>query len=803
MKHAQLFNEKKGGLIQKTVMMLVVMLCMSLSVTNLQAQNVATLDGTGYTTLQAALTAAQSMTGDKTITLIANTTEEVNFRQQTNLNLTINGGGKTLTGKIVIHGDTRYEGTDELIITNLNFEYSPTSDPKGFVCVNGTNNNAHNITVSNCTFDGGGPANGMAAYRGPNGAPAFNVVLDHLVVKNAHSLAMVYGTTGLTITNCKAVDNIKNGINISGGKGTYTIENDTLTCNTDGEYAFRFQNQSNATTANLSGNVFTGPKAIITKANSNTAAALNVSSGLYEGILSSEGTDNTVFGFTGGTFTETYTTVQNYCATNYFAYDEDPAPGYCTIRKNIPILRMDSTDVICYDDNNGTDTVRIQGGTPPFQLVLSSSVLAKNDTVNLTGRLHIYTDLKPGSYLVSLTDNEGETASGTFTIKRPDSPLEITALSVPQRPCPLMGSGSYDVSVTAQGGHTGAYTYTWSGAVQNNASTTTVASGIDDRDSTYTVSVTVTDSKNCSVTTTGNFTVSAVIANDGTVHSNSKLTIDTIRQGIMTGCDTIIRDFGTPVFTTTIPEGYPENRLIIVNNIPAQYPDSVFALGESKIIWTATDTCGHSITGVQVIIIYHYPCPDMTDQDGNVYSSVRIACDCWTTENLKTTTDNNGNTISNLMSYQSPMHPDAAANAATYGYLYDWNTALDADGGVTVDAEGNVQGICPTGWHLPTQDNYMSITGGISSTDMTDLRYNNYWLDGGGNNSTGFSLLPGGLYNDNTGRYENLLEEAYLWSVNTVNVNEPKVFWADCHCYMWRVYDATTNTGCSVRCIKD
>ena len=107
MKHTQLFNDKKGGLIQKTVMMLVVMLCMSLSVTNLHAQNVATLDGTGYTTLQAAVTAAQGMTGDKTITLTDNTTEEVNFRQQTNLNLTINGGGKTLTGKIVIHGDTR------------------------------------------------------------------------------------------------------------------------------------------------------------------------------------------------------------------------------------------------------------------------------------------------------------------------------------------------------------------------------------------------------------------------------------------------------------------------------------------------------------------------------------------------------------------------------------------------------------------------------------------------------------------------------------------------------------------------
>ena len=1110
MKNTRLFNNIKGGLIQKTVMMLVVMLCTCLSITKLNAQNVATIGGTGYATLQAAVTAAQSMTGDITITLENNTSEQVSFRQQTGLNLTIDGNGKTLSGQIIIHGDSRYTGTDVLNITNMNFEYeSSYSSPAGFVCVNGSNNNAHNVTVSYCTFDGGGPDNGMAAYRGPNGAPAFNVVLDHLVAKNAHSLAQFNGTTGLSVTNCKAVDNVKNGINISGGSGTFTIENDTLTCNSGGEYAFRYQNQSNATTANLSGNVFIGPKAIITKANSNTAVALNISSGWYEGALSSEGTDNTVYSITGGTFSESKATVDGYCALGYsavandpstgyctvripvvakigttehptlqaavdaasamtgdvtielvdntaeavvikkqsglnltidgknktltgqiivagrglttevltitnlnFAYDaslmetgtgfisfpdtrgtanrwstssynyahninvtycnfdgtgggatsvagvavpsigggmsdftidhctaanmhslaqligvdnvtitnckavenmyhgisittgagdfiitndtiivyddyairvkgggtrnvtlsgdsvngpnaivmdnsttstvlyitdghyygnitpsssdattysftggtftepkseidgycapsyigiaDDPSAGYCTVRKDRPFLFMDSTDVVCFGENNGTDTVRIQGGTPPFQLVLSSSVLTKNDTVNLTGRIHIYTDLKPGSYTVTVTQAGGtDEVTGMFTINEPPL-LEITAFDVPQRPCPLMGSGNYDVSVTAVGGNTGAYTYTWGdAAVDVNADATTVVSGNDDRDSTYTVSVTVTDVKNCSATATETFTVSAVIANDGTVHSNSTLTIDTIRQGIETGCDTIIRDFGTPVFSTTIAGGYPEDRLVIVNNIPTQYPDSVFAVGESKIIWTATDTCGHSITGEQVIIIYHYPCPDMTDQDGNVYTAVRIGCDCWTTENLKTTTDNHGSTIDNLMSYQSPMHPDAAANAAIYGYLYDWNTALDAASGVTVDANGNVQGICPTGWHLPNQDNYMSIAGANTTTDMKDLRYNNYWLDGGGNNSTGFALLPGGFYNDNTGRYEDLLGAAYLWSVNSVNVNEPKVFWADCHCYMWHVNDATINSGCSIRCIKD
>ena len=97
----------------------------------------------------------------------------------------------------------------------------------------------------------------------------------------------------------------------------------------------------------------------------------------------------------------------------------------------------------------------------------------------------------------------------------------------------------------------------------------------------------------------------------------------------------------------------------------------------------------------------------------------------------------------------------------------------------------------------------MRAAGSSSNTTMSDLRFNNYWLDGGGNNSTGFALLPGGFYNDNSRRYENLLGEAYLWGVNTASPSQPKVFWADCHCYMWQVDDSTPNRGCSIRCIKD
>jgi len=479
------------------------------------------------------------------------------------------------------------------------------------------------------------------------------------------------------------------------------------------------------------------------------------------------------------------------------------ATMYAVWRLNLD-MTMDSTDVVCYGENNGTDTVKIIGGDAPFQLVLSGAALTENDTVkNLTDRTYIFENLKPGQYNVQLTDVLGkDTIKGTFTIAQPDT-LEITAITVPEKPCPLMGTGTYDVSVTAQGGNPGGYHYAWSeAAVDVDADATTVVSGADDRDSTYTVKVIVSDTKNCTAEGSETFTVSLVIADDGTVHSNSKLTIDTIKQGIMTGCDTILREFGTPHFASTNP-AITENILdTIFNDIPTNYPDSVFHLGENVVVWTARDTCGHEITGEQIIIIYHYPCPDV-EMDGYTYHSVRLVCDCWMSENLRTTQYSDGRPVENIMKYESPTHPNADANAAIYGYLYDWTAALDAASGVTPDADGNVQGICPTGWHMPTDLDFVRVAGNNGEYDISDLRYHGYWLDGGGNNSTDFSLLPGGCYNDNTARYENILGNAYLWSVNSSNPNQPKVFWADCKCYMWQVDETSPNMGCSVRCIKD
>ena len=445
---------------------------------------------------------------------------------------------------------------------------------------------------------------------------------------------------------------------------------------------------------------------------------------------------------------------------------------YAVWRLNLN-MTMDSTDVVCYGENNGTDTVNIIGGDAPYQLVLSGSALTENDTVkNIMDRTYIFENLKPGSYTVTLTDVLGkDTITGTFTIAQPDT-LKITALTVPENPCPLMGSGTYEVSVTAQGGNTGAYTYTWGeAAVDIDADATTVIPGIDDRDSTYTVSVTVTDIKGCVATATTTFSVSPVIANDGTVHSNSTLAIDTVRMEILQGCDTIIRDLGTPVFTTTIP-GYPVNRIEITNNLSTF--DTIFHIGNNEVIWTATDTCGHTVSCTQIVIVTAAPCPNAVDYEGYVYPTVRLGCTCWTAENLKSKKYSDGRDIDNVMTYVSDLHPNAAENAAIYGHLYDWYAAADT---IThsiaeieaLNAQGkHVRGACPEGWYLPNDEDFND----FAAYDTKDLRSTDNWLtyggSGPGTNATGFNAEPSGYFNCSTGRFEDLGTLSYYWSCHPV-----------------------------------
>ena len=104
------------------------------------------------------------------------------------------------------------------------------------------------------------------------------------------------------------------------------------------------------------------------------------------------------------------------------------------------------------------------------------------------------------------------------------------------------------------------------------------------------------------------------------------------------------------------------------------------------------------------------PCPgssSVIDIDSNTYNTVQIGDQCWMKENLKTTTYRNGTSIPNVTNNTTWGNLTTGAYAwydndvswkYPYGALYNWFTTVD------------INGLCPTGWHVPTKDEWTDLT---------------------------------------------------------------------------------------------
>ena len=231
------------------------------------------------------------------------------------------------------------------------------------------------------------------------------------------------------------------------------------------------------------------------------------------------------------------------------------------------------------------------------------------------------------------------------------------------------------------------------------------------------------------------------------------------------------------------------------------------------------------------------PCPGtptLTDIDGNTYNTVLIGNQCWMKENLRTTkyatgtSISQGSTTSTSTSTAYWYYPDNySSNMSTYGLLYNWKAVMRNSSSSSANPSG-VKGICPTGWHIPSDAEWTQLTDYVSSqsqyvcgSDNTQiakaLASTTFW--GGNtttcavgntpsnNNATGFSALPAGYYHINysssASSYQGINTGAYHWSAtesSSNNVYVSNLF--SSHANVYRSTASKTN-GNSVRCIKD
>jgi uncharacterized protein (TIGR02145 family) len=207
-------------------------------------------------------------------------------------------------------------------------------------------------------------------------------------------------------------------------------------------------------------------------------------------------------------------------------------------------------------------------------------------------------------------------------------------------------------------------------------------------------------------------------------------------------------------------------------------------------------------------LIYPFNCGDrFTDlRNGQVYNTIEIDDQCWMAENMNIgIMINSDNFQVNNDTIEKYCYDNYAANCETYGGLYQWNEMMQYTA-----TEGS-RGICPQGWHIPTDNEWAIITeflGGmiIAGGKMKEIG-NNHWNSPNisATNESGFSALPGGSFSYyNTGSFLGQNSFSYSWSSTTTNLLNRAWQWnlQAYSSYILRT-DPLKIAGLSVRCLKD
>lgn len=231
------------------------------------------------------------------------------------------------------------------------------------------------------------------------------------------------------------------------------------------------------------------------------------------------------------------------------------------------------------------------------------------------------------------------------------------------------------------------------------------------------------------------------------------------------------------------------------------YNDSLYTVGGA--------TYGYDSFATLTLKVLKFVCGwTVRDGDRNAYPTLELAGLCWTRENLRARHYTDTEEIATAMVYESALHPDTAANDSIYGRLYSWYSAVRVpEGSATApatDTNGYVQGVCPVGWHIPTEaemDTLMTIPA-------EDVRTAGLWVSPNANtNSTGFTALPAGLHNASLDRFEGLGSQTDWWSVRNTSGTGTDITTAYTCCtvyYCDRLLDRQHHPAdaLSVRCVR-
>ena len=192
-------------------------------------------------------------------------------------------------------------------------------------------------------------------------------------------------------------------------------------------------------------------------------------------------------------------------------------------------------------------------------------------------------------------------------------------------------------------------------------------------------------------------------------------------------------------------------------------------------------------------------------RDGKTYQTVLIGSQCWMGENLNigNMVASSGNQTNNGQ-YEKYCPGDSLSNCDIYGGLYQWNEAMQY-------STASNQGICPNGWHVPSDSEWKELEMELGMTqaqaDLEGFRGTDQATQLVLGGSSGFNVLYAGarhgiqLNTSGKGQY------SLIWTSTIGSHSNPdKRGFYD---YETRVYRGAGNAiqspdyGYSVRCLQD
>lgn len=200
------------------------------------------------------------------------------------------------------------------------------------------------------------------------------------------------------------------------------------------------------------------------------------------------------------------------------------------------------------------------------------------------------------------------------------------------------------------------------------------------------------------------------------------------------------------------------------------------------------------------------------DIDGNGYGTVQLGTQLWMTSNLRVSRLNDGTAITKTANADM-----GSSSVPSYTY-YNNDSALENPNGKLYNRHAVLTGkLCPTDWHVPSEDDFLVLRDYIDSINGNDnlnndghlLKSTKGWLRDPARiasrptNKSDFTAQPAGFVNFG-GSALGLGENTFFWTSTEITATVNAYFQLEntSDQFIWNRASGS-NQAFSVRCIKD